>query len=1426
MGALGRLAVASVVWLCVLVGGLVLGSEGALAGVTHEYLSQITTVPATGPAPGEESVPLPGPFGNVHGLAVDGGGLYVADGSGSEYRLDKFAESSGAFVEQFAQVPALYYLHDGVAVAHASGEVYVGGDEDDSHEGAVAVFGAGGALLGTWTGADTESGSFGCLECGGGEAVTAVDNSGSLGDWAAGDVYVADPQHGVVDVFKPGPGGAEEYVTRLEGSEPGAPFTAPSAVAVNAANGDVLVVDAQSVVDVFEPVSGMPGVYQLLFRITDTPAGALSGVAGLAVDSGNGDIYLSSGQGGNGVVDEFGSTGVYLGRLRGTPAGSFGGAEGLAVDPVSHHLFVGDFRGAEGGVVDVFGPDLVIPDAVSEPATGVQPTSAALHGTVNPSGVLVSDCHFEYGPTAAYGQSVPCAQSPAEIASGNAPVAVSANLTGLTAGTVYHYRLVASNAHNVNGPSVGQDRLVGAPQIDSSSAGAEAQTKATLEGQVNPDGVDTTYRFEYGTSTAYGTSVPVPDGDIGAGESDVPLNAELTGLPAGVTYHYRLVAANVAGTVQSADGTFTTIAPALIDSVTITNITSSAVSLHAQINPLGNDTTYRFEYGPSTAYGSSVPVPDGDVGSGSSDVTVTQQLVGLAANTTYHVRVVAHNTLGTTRGVDHTFVYDTSGGGLPDNRAYELVTPPHKNGALIGDVLFGLPPEVSEDGERVMSSAIQCFAGAVSCNAHRTTEIGASFEFARTSGGWITTPLGPPAAQLPVSSPWQFNANAGTALFRAPTAPGGEDDLYGRKPDGSLLHIGPVTPPANGSLRPGSASANAATFDLAHIVWETSTQSSGEDIGEQWPFDSTVEGGPSVYEYVGASNSQPVLVGVGGGLGSTALISTCGTTLGDGSSGGGPGVLSDDGSVVFFTALAGGVGCSGVGPVTDEVYARVDQSRTVAISQRSPGDCTGVCLASLPGDALFKSATGDGSRVLFLSTQQLMNGASEDSHSGDSATHGGCAQAAGLNGCNLYLYDSSNPAGHELVDVSAGDSSGGGPRVQGVMEVSADESHVYFVAKGVLSSVANTAGQSARDGANNLYMFERDAAHPAGRVAFIAALPAADEGEWTNVILGPANVTPDGRFLVFVSSSRLTADDTSVSGAEQVFRYDAQTGALARLSIGDDGFNDNGNRVVPSPCGGGGVGCSEDATIVDPYSGARRDPTMSHDGSDVFFRSPLALTPRALDDVQIGTVTGTSMPAYAQNVYEWHEGHVHLISDGRDVHRNAGPSGVCGGGISSAAEASAVCLLGVDGSGANVFFTTTDALVGQDVDTELDYYDARVCTPGDPCIPSASAAPAGCEGDACHGTPPVAPALSGVATATFSGSGNLVTPGPVSRRPAAKKAPAKCAGGKRPVHGKCAKKGKRGKKTKTKTRTRARTKAKARAKLRAKRAGSNQGDQK
>lgn len=97
-----------------------------------------------------------------------------------------------------------------------------------------------------------------------------------------------------------------------------------------------------------------------------------------------------------------------------------------------------------------------------------------------------------------------------------------------------------------------------APVVTTDTASSVASTTATLNGHVNPENQSTTYQFDYGTTTSYGTSVPSPAGSAGSGGSSVAESYNLTGLTAGTTYHYRVEATNATGTTFGSDQTFTT----------------------------------------------------------------------------------------------------------------------------------------------------------------------------------------------------------------------------------------------------------------------------------------------------------------------------------------------------------------------------------------------------------------------------------------------------------------------------------------------------------------------------------------------------------------------------------------------------------------------------------------------------------------------------------------------------------------------------------------------------------------------------------------------------------------------------------------------------------------------------------------------------
>ena len=166
-----------------------------------------------------------------------------------------------------------------------------------------------------------------------------------------------------------------------------------------------------------------------------------------------------------------------------------------------------------------------------------------------------------------------------------------------------------------------------------------------LHGSLDPDGIATTYWFEYGIDTSYrsrtaeASAAPDPPATSPRPKSD--------NLQSGRPYHFRLVAHNELGTTHGPDQTFVAAAPPKISGVRPSDVAETSATLNARIDPGGFPTTYRFEYGPSTNYDHAVPANGGSVGSGTEPVPVSAELSGLEPGATYHFRVVAKNEWGT-----------------------------------------------------------------------------------------------------------------------------------------------------------------------------------------------------------------------------------------------------------------------------------------------------------------------------------------------------------------------------------------------------------------------------------------------------------------------------------------------------------------------------------------------------------------------------------------------------------------------------------------------------------------------------------------------------------------------------------------------------------------------------------------------------------
>jgi hypothetical protein len=598
---------------------------------------------------------IPG-FTEPQGVAVNAvGDVYVADGAGkavSEY------SPAGVRVGELngSETPQREFGNPRGVAVDGKGDVYVA---ESDFEGIVDEFNTtGGFLPPQLLGSDFD----GHFEEFIGLTGIGVDDSTSPSDPSAGDVYVAALTTGL-DKFSPS---GETLAVEISPASAGAEEM--HQVAVDA-SGDVYLAKGK-VVDEFSPT----GV--LLETLTGSSIPATAAVPGLfkqpdgvAVDQETGDVYIADATAK--VVDEFGPEGEFITQYGEVPAGPgvtvsgpFGDPVSVAVDS-SGDLFVAD---AEKGVVDEW--EQLPPTALLSAASGVGVASATANGSVNPNGVEVTSCLFEYGTSEHEPDehSAPCVtEHGTPIGSRDAAVPVSAELAGLGVHTTYYYRLVVKAGPNTtvsSAPEVSPFTTSAvAPAITAVSASGITQSAATLAGAIDPHNAMTAYHFVYGTTSAYGSVIPVTElftPVINAPYSVTP--QEIVGLAPDTTYHYALVASGPGGVTQSADQTFTTIvdAPTVTTTAGASAITQSAATVAGTVDPnSGALSSCEVQYGTTSGYGSeagctSLP------GGGASPVGVSASLSGLSASTTYHFRLVATNAGGTTYGSDQTFTTEAS----------------------------------------------------------------------------------------------------------------------------------------------------------------------------------------------------------------------------------------------------------------------------------------------------------------------------------------------------------------------------------------------------------------------------------------------------------------------------------------------------------------------------------------------------------------------------------------------------------------------------------------------------------------------------------------------------------------------------------------------------------------------------------------------
>jgi hypothetical protein len=198
-------------------------------------------------------------------------------------------------------------------------------------------------------------------------------------------------------------------------------------------------------------------------------------------------------------------------------------------------------------------PPVTAPAVTLQSPSGITASGATLNASVNPNGAATT-CYFRYGLTAGYGSF----STTNGLTAGTNAEPVSASITGLLPGTVYHYAAVADNsAGNSTSSDATFTTAPAAPVAVTQPASGVTPGGATLNGSVNPEGGATTWYFQYGSTTVYGSYTAT--NSLPAGTGVVAVNAALTGLFSGTPYHYQLVASNSAGTSTGGDIEFATV---------------------------------------------------------------------------------------------------------------------------------------------------------------------------------------------------------------------------------------------------------------------------------------------------------------------------------------------------------------------------------------------------------------------------------------------------------------------------------------------------------------------------------------------------------------------------------------------------------------------------------------------------------------------------------------------------------------------------------------------------------------------------------------------------------------------------------------------------------------------------------------------------